>query len=82
MSDKHLTPIRYGSSLQTSTLYDIICSDYETHYLSRPCLKFEDTKGVIKSRKLKERQYNGQKKKDKRKNNDDQKFLSALRLNR
>ena len=30
---------------------------------------FEDTKGVIRSRKSKERQYNGQKKKDKRTNN-------------
>jgi len=78
MSDKHLTPIRYGSSLQASTRYDIICSDYEAHYVS-PCLKFEDTKGVIKSRKLKDRQYNGQKKKDKRTNSDDQQFLSALR---
>jgi bisphosphoglycerate-dependent phosphoglycerate mutase len=27
--------------------------------------KFEDTKGVIRSRKLKERQYNGKKNKDK-----------------
>ena len=33
--------------------------------------KFEDTKGVIRSRKLKERQYNGKKNKDKgRKKND------------
>ena len=30
---------------------------------------FEDTKGVIRSRKSKERQYNGQKKKDKRTKN-------------
>jgi len=33
--------------------------------------EFEDTKGVIRSRKSKKnRQYNGQKKKDKRTNND------------
>ena len=33
--------------------------------------KFDDTKGVIKSRKSKkDRQYNGQKKKNKRTNND------------
>jgi len=34
-------------------------------------IEFEDTKGVIKIRKLKkDRQHNGQKKKDKRTNND------------
>jgi len=32
--------------------------------------EFEDTKGVIKIRKSKNRQHNGQKKKDKRTNND------------
>jgi len=32
--------------------------------------KFEDTKGVIKSRKLKDRQQNDQKKKEKKTNND------------
>jgi hypothetical protein len=32
--------------------------------------KFDDTKGVIKSRMSKDRQYNGQKKKNKRTNND------------
>jgi hypothetical protein len=32
--------------------------------------KFEDTKGVIRSRKSKDRQYHGQKKKDKGANND------------
>jgi protein required for attachment to host cells len=32
--------------------------------------KFEDTKGVIRSRKLKDRQNQGQKKKDNRTNND------------
>ena len=32
--------------------------------------EFEDTKGVIKIRKSKDRQHNGQKKKDKRINND------------
>ena len=32
--------------------------------------EFEDTKGVIRIRKSKERQHNGQKKKDKRTNND------------
>jgi hypothetical protein len=32
--------------------------------------KFEDTKGVIKSRKLKDRQHNDQKKKDKKTSND------------
>jgi len=31
--------------------------------------EFEDTKGVIRIRKLKNRQHNGQKKKDKRTNN-------------
>jgi len=30
--------------------------------------RFEDTKGVIRSRKSKEKQYNGQKKKDKKTN--------------
>ena len=33
-------------------------------------VEFEDTKGVIRSRKLKDRQYNDLKKKDKRTNND------------
>ena len=32
--------------------------------------KFEDTKGVIRNRKWKDRQYNGQKKKDKQPLND------------
>ena len=32
--------------------------------------KFEDTKDVIRSRKLKDRQHNGRKKKDERTNND------------
>ena len=32
--------------------------------------KFEDTKGLTRSYKLKDRQYNGQKKNDKRTNND------------
>ena len=32
--------------------------------------KFEDTKEAIKTRKSKDRQHNGQKKKDKRTNND------------
>jgi len=32
--------------------------------------KFEDSKGVIRSRKLKDRQHNGQNKRDKRTNND------------
>ena len=32
--------------------------------------EFEDTKGVIRIRKSKDRQYNGQKKKNKRTNND------------
>ena len=32
--------------------------------------EFEDTKGVIRIRESKERQHNGQKKKDKRTNND------------
>ena len=32
--------------------------------------QFEDTKGVIRIRKSKDRQHNGQKKKDKRTNND------------
>ena len=31
---------------------------------------FKDTNGIIRSRKSKDRQYNGQKKKDKRTNND------------
>jgi hypothetical protein len=31
--------------------------------------KFEDTKGLIRSRKMKDRQYNGQRKKGKRTNN-------------
>jgi hypothetical protein len=32
--------------------------------------QFKDSKGIIKIRKSKDRQYNGQKKKDKRTNND------------
>ena len=32
--------------------------------------EFEDTKGVMRIRKSKDRQHNGQKKKDKRTNND------------
>ena len=38
------------------------------------CLKFEDTKGVIRSCKLKDRQYNGQTKNDKMASN----FLQSL----
>ena len=40
---------------------------------------FEDTKEVIRSRKSKDRQYNGQKKKDKRKNNDLQKITQKTK---
>jgi len=40
---------------------------------------FEDTKGVIRIRKSKDRQHNGQKKKDKRTNND--LLNKQLRLN-
>jgi hypothetical protein len=40
---------------------------YQTFSLKE---EFEDTKGVIRSRKSKDRQYNDQKKKDKRTNND------------
>jgi hypothetical protein len=36
---------------------------------------FEDTKRVIRSRKSKDRHYNGQKKKDKRTNNDAQNII-------
>ena len=32
--------------------------------------EFEDTNGIIRSRKSKDRQHNGQKKEDKRTNND------------
>jgi hypothetical protein len=34
--------------------------------------EFEDTKGIIRIRKSKDRQHNGQRKKDKRTNNDQQ----------
>jgi len=37
---------------------------------SSVCPKLEDTKAVIRIRKLKDRQHNGQKKKDKWTNND------------
>ena len=40
--------------------------------LSEMYEKFEDIKGLIKNRKQKERQHNGQKKKDEKTNNDQQ----------
>ena len=43
----------------------LICS-----FLHNDREKFEDTKGVIRSHKSKDRQYNGRKKNDKRTNND------------
>ena len=42
--------------------------------------EFEDTKGVIKVYKLKDRQRNGQKKKDKRTNNDQQTLHIKLKI--
>jgi len=41
--------------------------------------EFEDTKGVIGIRKSKNRQHNGQKKKDKRTNNDQQSIHIKLK---
>jgi len=42
--------------------------------------KFEDTKGVIRSRKSEmDRQYNGQKKKDKKRNNDLQNITQKIK---
>ena len=38
---------------------------YTNHYTTDAVQKFEDTKGIIKSCKWKDRQYNGQKKKEK-----------------
>ena len=46
----------------------IMCSPWD-HWDYRQ-EKFEDAKGVIRIRKLKDRQHNGQKKKDKGTNND------------
>ena len=40
------------------------------HTLNYIYIKFEDSKGIIRIRKSKERQHNGQKKKEKRTNND------------
>ena len=52
-------------------VYFFILSFSTDHYFSSLLEElFEDTKVVIRSRKSKERQYNGQKKKDKRTNND------------
>jgi len=42
--------------------------------------EFEDTKGVIRIRKSKDRQHNGQKKKDKRTNNDIQNIHIKLKI--
>ena len=42
--------------------------------------EFEDTKGVIRIRKLKDRQHNDQKKKDKRTNNDLQNIHIKLKI--
>jgi hypothetical protein len=42
--------------------------------------KFEDTKGVIRICKLKNRQHNGQKIKDKRTNNDLQNITQKLKI--
>jgi hypothetical protein len=42
--------------------------------------KFEDTKGVIRNRKLKDRQHNGQKKNDKRTINDLQTLHRKLKI--
>jgi hypothetical protein len=40
----------------------------------------EDTKEVIRSRKSKDRQYNGQKKKNNRRNNDLQNITQKLKI--
>jgi len=49
--------------------------------LGRVPEKFEDTKGVIRIRKSKkDRQHNGQKKKDKRTNNDLQNIHIKLKI--
>ena len=42
--------------------------------------EFEDTKAVIRIRKSKDRQHNGQKKKDKRTNNDLQNIHMKLEI--
>ena len=42
--------------------------------------KFEDNKGVVRSRKLKDSLYKGQKKKDKRANNDLQNTTQKLQI--
>ena len=42
--------------------------------------EFEDTKGVIRMRKSKDTQHNGQKKKDKRTNNDIQNIHIKLKI--
>jgi len=42
--------------------------------------EFEDTKGVIKSRKSKNRQYNGQKEKDKKTTNGLHKSTSKIKI--
>ena len=49
--------------------------------VSKPSEEFEDTKGVIRIRKLmKDGQHNGQKKKDKRTNNDLQEIHIKLKI--
>ena len=49
--------------------------------VSKPSEEFEDTKGVIRIRKLmKDRQHNGQKKKYKRTNNDLQDIHIKLKI--
>ena len=49
-------------------------------YLAMLKKEFKDTKGVISIRKMKDTQHNGQKKNDKRRNNDKQNIHIKLKI--
>ena len=62
-------------------LTNCIWISYNVHrYGTNSKKEFEDTKGVIRIRKSKNRQYNGQKKKHKRTNNDLQNIHIKLKI--
>ena len=67
-------------------LPNILDRNYEVHVLILYCLilysvrRVEDTKGVIRIRKSKDRQHNCQKKKDKMTNNDLQNIHKKIKI--
>ena len=60
------------SPFKLATINHLYIVHHNTTFITDVCLldKFEDTKRVIRIRKSKDRQHNGQKKIDKRSNND------------